>query len=161
MTDLEAQKAELRRERDEFARLSHQYRNERDAARRENERLRAIARDAGALTEIARDEGVLQRQVRMAREAVAAWPSSMRKNAHMAAATFPAAPAQPAQSDALERDALRYRWLRDIERINADQDGAVYVRRVQVTSGTITGSWVLIEEDLDAAIDAALEHRHD
>ena len=63
--------------------------------------------------------------------------------------------AAPAAGDAL--DAARYRWLRHEGREEKHQDdGAIYVRQVQLTSGVITGSAVLVEEDLDAAIDSAL-----
>ena len=66
-----------------------------------------------------------------------------------------AALAAPAAGDA--RDAARYRWLRHEDREEKHRyDGAIYVRQVQLTSGVITGSAVLVGEDLDAAIDAAV-----
>ena len=61
----------------------------------------------------------------------------------------------PAAGDAL--DAARYRWMRDIARDEqCQEDGAIYARRVQFTSGVMTGSRVLTEDDLDTAIDAAI-----
>ncbi|MNV59164.1 hypothetical protein D3C71_1515740 [compost metagenome] len=54
-------------------------------------------------------------------------------------------------------DAARYRWMRDIARDEqCQEDGAIYARRVQFTSGVMTGSRVLTEDDLDTAIDAAI-----
>lgn len=61
----------------------------------------------------------------------------------------------PAAGDAL--DAARYRWLRHEDREDKHQDdGAIYARQVQFTSGVMTGSAVLAGENLDSAIDAAL-----
>ncbi|MDH1814934.1 hypothetical protein, partial [Comamonas aquatica] len=55
------------------------------------------------------------------------------------------------------QDAARYRYLRETDRyFSDDKDGAIYVRQVGITSGVITGSTILTDEELDGAIDAAL-----
>lgn len=63
---------------------------------------------------------------------------------------------QPA-AQGMEQDAARYRYLRETDRyFSDDKDGAIYVRQIGITSGVITGSTILTDEELDAAIDAAL-----
>lgn len=73
-----------------------------------------------------------------------------------AAQPDPFAATQPA-AQGMEQDAARYRYLRETDRyFSDDKDGAIYVRQVGITSGVITGSTILTDEELDAAIDAAL-----
>lgn len=61
------------------------------------------------------------------------------------------------EAQGMEQDASRYRYLRETDRyFSDDKDGAIYVRQVGITSGVITGSTILTDEELDAAIDAAL-----
>lgn len=63
----------------------------------------------------------------------------------------------PVATQGEKLEAKRYRYLRETDRYFSDEeDGAIYVRQVTITDGVITGSAILTDEELDAAIDAAL-----
>ncbi|MDH0897974.1 hypothetical protein N5C12_01180, partial [Comamonas aquatica] len=82
--------------------------------------------------------------------------TTKERNALLSAIRAALAATQPA-AQGMEQDAARYRYLRETDRyFSDDKDGAIYVRQVGITSGVITGSTILTDEELDGAIDAAL-----